>query len=290
MKVLLTIGEFSRMTHLSVKALRHYHDVGLLEPADIDTSSGYRRYAATQVPTAQLIRRFRDLEMPLEDVRSVLAAPDTAARNAAIAAHLERMEYRLEQTRATVASLRALLQESMSHSAVVYRTVDSTSALAIREEVSFNDCDVWLAAAFNELYEVAAATPVDVAGPAGALYAQEFFEAEIGEVVAFVPVSRVDEGASRGRVRPLHLPSVELAVMTHYGAFADIDRTYGALGTIVAEHGIGIDGPIREHYLITNAETDDVGQHRTEVCWPISMSRGGAANRLRRSRTSEEQS
>jgi len=72
MTVLLTIGEFSRMTHLSVKALRHYHDVGLLEPANIDNSSGYRLYAATQVPTAQLIRRFRDLEMPLEDVRSVL--------------------------------------------------------------------------------------------------------------------------------------------------------------------------------------------------------------------------
>ena len=80
MTVLLTIGEFSRMTHLSVKALRHYHDVGLLEPADIDNSSGYRLYAATQVPTAQLIRRFRDLEMPLDDVRSVLAAPDAASR------------------------------------------------------------------------------------------------------------------------------------------------------------------------------------------------------------------
>ena len=74
MKVLLTIGEFSRMTHLSVKALRHYHDVGLLEPADVDNSSGYRIYAATQVPTAQLIRRFRDLEMPLDDVRSALVA------------------------------------------------------------------------------------------------------------------------------------------------------------------------------------------------------------------------
>ena len=46
---LLTIGEFSRMTHLSVKALRHYHDVGILEPAAIDPYSGYRSYAADQV-------------------------------------------------------------------------------------------------------------------------------------------------------------------------------------------------------------------------------------------------
>ena len=40
MSVLLTIGEFSRMTHLSVKALRHYDDVGPAEPAQVDSSSG----------------------------------------------------------------------------------------------------------------------------------------------------------------------------------------------------------------------------------------------------------
>lgn len=43
MSTLITIGDFSRMTHLSVKALRHYHDVGLLEPVEVDPSSGYRR-------------------------------------------------------------------------------------------------------------------------------------------------------------------------------------------------------------------------------------------------------
>lgn len=75
MTVRLTIGEFSKMTYLSVKALRHYHDVGLLEPTEVDPSSGYRRYGAEQIGTAQAIRRFRDLDMPLEQVRAVLHAP-----------------------------------------------------------------------------------------------------------------------------------------------------------------------------------------------------------------------
>ena len=88
MSVLLTIGEFSRMTHLSVKALRHYDDVGLLSPAQVDGSSGYRLYATGQVPTAQVIRRFRDLDMPLEEIRTVLNAADVAARDQAIVAHL----------------------------------------------------------------------------------------------------------------------------------------------------------------------------------------------------------
>ena len=72
----LAIGDFSRATHLSVKMLRHYHEIGLLEPADVDPDTGYRRYATAQIGTAQVIRRFRDLDMPLEEIHAVLTAPD----------------------------------------------------------------------------------------------------------------------------------------------------------------------------------------------------------------------
>src|SRR6266480_2638630 len=106
MATLLTIGDFSRMTHLSVKALRHYHDVGVLEPAAVDPFTGYRSYDTTQVPAAQVIRRLRDLRMPLDEIRTVIGASDVETRNLRIAAHLERMEQQLEQTKAAVASLR----------------------------------------------------------------------------------------------------------------------------------------------------------------------------------------
>src|SRR6202050_1937831 len=53
----VTIGDFSRMTHLSVKTLRHYHSVGLLEPADVDPGNGYRYYGVEQIPHAQVIPR-----------------------------------------------------------------------------------------------------------------------------------------------------------------------------------------------------------------------------------------
>ncbi len=51
----------------------------------------------------------------------------------------------------------------------------------------------------------------------------------------------------------------------------DIDRTYGALGTAVAERAIGVDGPIREYYVVGFTDTDDERQHRTEVCWPVFL-------------------
>ena len=86
------MGDFSRATHLSVKTPRHYHQAGLLEPAAVNPDTGYRYYSAGQIPAAQVIRRLRDLEMPVADVKAVLAAPDARARNALIAAHLDRLE------------------------------------------------------------------------------------------------------------------------------------------------------------------------------------------------------
>ena len=137
MTVRLTIGEFSKMTYLSVKALRHYHDVGLLEPADIDPASGYRHYSADQVPTAQAIRRFRDLDMPIEQVRVVLQAPDLATRNRAILDHLEAMQEQLERTQHTVASLHALLTTPSAPKPITYRTLAATPALAVRGQGRF---------------------------------------------------------------------------------------------------------------------------------------------------------
>src|ERR1700743_1723321 len=91
MAATLTVGEFSRMTHLSVKTLRYYHQVGLLEPAEVNPHTGYRYYTTAQIPTVQVIRRLRDLEMPVPEVKAVLAAPDAERRNERIAAHLDRL-------------------------------------------------------------------------------------------------------------------------------------------------------------------------------------------------------
>jgi DNA-binding transcriptional MerR regulator len=77
----LSIGEFSRASHLTIKTLRHYHEIGLLQPADVDQQTSYRRYSPAQIATAQVIRRFRDLDMPLDEIQAVLTAPDLRGSN-----------------------------------------------------------------------------------------------------------------------------------------------------------------------------------------------------------------
>ena len=264
----LAIGDFSRMTHLSVKALRHYHQVGLLEPAEVDPVTGYRYYVTRQVPTAQVIRRFRELDMPVEQVGAVLATEDPAERNRLILAHLDRMQEQLAQTRSAVESLRALLERPDPPPVPVrHRTVPDTTVLAITETVDLADLGPWWLSAFNELHDAVRTHGIVPDGPYGALFATALFADERGEIVAFVPVA--EPPAAAGRARGLLLPGVELAVSTHHGSHAEADRTYGALGTYVAEHALGVEGPVRESYLVDRFDTPDADRWRTEIGWPV---------------------
>ncbi len=272
MATLLTIGEFSRMTHLSVKALRHYHDVGVLEPAAIDPFTGYRSYDASQVTSAQVIRRLRDLGMSLDSIRTVVGASDLETRNREIAAHLERMELQLEQTQAAVSGLRALLAGPAVRPAIEVRTIPAVTAFAVRQVVEAADLVEWGSGAFGALSDALSAMGATATGPFGALFPGDFFEQERSEITAFAPVeAAVSRPPAAGGVRLTGIPGVEVAVATHDGAFDDIDRTYGALGTVVAERAIGVDGPIREYYLVSSLDTDDERRHRTEVCWPVFL-------------------
>ena len=134
----LAIGDFSRATHLSVKTLRHYHRLGLLIPAEIDQYSSYRRYTTEQIPTAQVVRRFRDSDMPLEQIGAVLQAPDVHARNELIAAHLARLEQDLLETQEAVSSLRHMLRGPSPATPMEHRSEPALQTAAISETVSLD--------------------------------------------------------------------------------------------------------------------------------------------------------
>jgi DNA-binding transcriptional MerR regulator len=267
MKEGLSVGDFSRVTHLSVKTLRHYHQVGLLEPAEVDPGNGYRYYAPGQIPTAQVIRRLRDLEMPVAEVKAVLNAPDTAARNALITTHLNRLETELAQTRAAVDSLRNLLQRPAVARSVKHRTVPATPAAGIRQVVDRDDVLAWWQGALGELHATVHAQRLHRAGPSGGLYGSELFQIDRGEAIVFIPV----DGSVRaiGRVEPFLVPAAELAVITHHGSLADVDLTYADLGSYATTHEISVDGPLRETYLRDAHDTPDETRWETEIGWPV---------------------
>jgi DNA-binding transcriptional MerR regulator len=97
---LLPIGRFARLTGLSVGALRHYDELDLLRPATVDPFTGYRRYRPSQLDDARIVARLRELEVPLDEIRAVLAEDDPAERARRLTAHRARVEartYRLQR-------------------------------------------------------------------------------------------------------------------------------------------------------------------------------------------------
>ena len=267
MKGTVSIGDFSKMTHLSVKTLRHYHDVGLLVPAETDKMTGYRYYAKSQVPIAQVIRRFRSLDMPVEEVRAIVTTSDPEARSKLIAAHLDRLEKQMAETGAAVAALRALLEQPEASIAVEQRAVGKVTTLAIAERIQVKEVTAWMTAAYAELYDALRSQSSKAAGSSGALWSTELFTEGDGDATVFVPVT--GEVRPAGRARPLVVPAAELAIAVHNGDHTDVARTYGALGTYVAEHEVGVEGPVREYYLVDRFNTPDASLWRTEIAWPI---------------------
>ena len=183
-------------------------------------------------------------------------------------AHLARLEEELAETQASVASLRELLQGPPAQPGRRVPTRPrKCSRAAISEVVGLEDLGPWFQGAIGELYATVAGQGIDVAGPPGAVIADEFFADERGEVTIFLPSA--DPVRPVGRVRPRLLPAVELATVVHPGAHLDIDRTYGSLATYVSEHALAVDGPIRERYLVGRHDTADETAWRTEIGWPV---------------------
>ncbi|GLZ37236.1 MerR family transcriptional regulator [Actinokineospora sp. NBRC 105648] len=245
----IAIGEFAKMTHLTVKALRHYHRLGLLEPDHVDPRTGLRAYSAHQVRPARTIRRLRELDMPLADIKALLGAPHPADRDRVLLTHLDRLQDELDRTSLAVAGLRRLLEDPAPDTTVRYRSVPDTPAVGLTRRIPRTDVGAFCAEAFAVL--------PTAGGPLGSLFTEELFTEGTGEVTVFRPTDPA--------TATLLVPAADLATAVHHGRYEDLDETYGPLGAHVATLGLGAPGPLREHYLDLDPAT-----RRTEVCWPLT--------------------
>ncbi|MGY6500716.1 MAG: MerR family transcriptional regulator [Acidimicrobiales bacterium] len=269
---LLPIGMFSRAALMSVKQLRSYHEMGLLVPADVDPSSGYRLYSIDQLADAAVIARLRSLDLPLAQVREVLVARDPEHTRAVLEAHRATMQARLDDTARIVAEL----QDGATPEAatpVHVTTAKGSATFAVRTEIAESAFAGWLGEAFALLASAVEQAGAIVTGAAGALYPPEIDD-ERQKVEAFVPVSDplphlpvelVDRG-----VVVSEIPTEQCAVLVHSGSYDEIGTTYRVLGAWVARHAAHAGSPVRETYLVGPHNATDPTTFRTEISWPIA--------------------
>jgi DNA-binding transcriptional MerR regulator len=109
MESLMSIGRFARLTGLTVKALRHYDELGLLRPAAVDPETGYRSYSSAQLGRAEAIRLLRRLEVPLDDVATIVATDDPAAVRRVLLDHQRRTALRSAELNLVLQGLQPLI-------------------------------------------------------------------------------------------------------------------------------------------------------------------------------------
>lgn len=110
---LLTIGRFARLALVSVHTLRHYDEVGLLTPAEVDPVSGYRRYRRAQIRDARLIQALRGVDLPIEDVRRVLEAGTDDSIQLTLETHRHKLERQRRHVDARIAQLDQFLEDGI---------------------------------------------------------------------------------------------------------------------------------------------------------------------------------
>lgn len=101
---MLKIGEFSKLTQVSVRMLRHYDEIGLLKPAEIDCFTDYRYYKEEQLPAMCRIKALKDMGFSLADIVRIMQLDGNSAaldaffevRRAELCAALAETEYRLK--------------------------------------------------------------------------------------------------------------------------------------------------------------------------------------------------
>jgi DNA-binding transcriptional MerR regulator/effector-binding domain-containing protein len=272
MQNLLSIGVFSDSSHLSVKTLRRYHELGLLVPAAVDERSGYRGYAVAQLTDAQIIRRLRELDVPLDDVATILHERDPVVTARVLGEHRGRMKQRLDETERIVNDLQEILDEPHHlHRVLVHeRRQRAEPLVSMAHRGPVTELPTFLGHAYARLEaHVRRAGRVPV-GPRGAWYGDgEGIDHDDLSVVAWVTTDGPLRGDTGAGIAAGELPASALAVALHVGPYDDMTDTYGSIGVWVAEHGRRVLGPLQELYLVGPDTAPDPSTWRTEVGWPV---------------------
>ena len=147
---LMTIGRFAQISGLSAHTLRHYDDVGLLTPAEIDSASGYRRYRRSQMREARIIKALRWLDLPIEEIKVAIGDSSGEAVRLVLTTHRRRLERQPRALAARVADVDHYLEKGLPMSSV-------TGARPVQLKINVDDADAAVAfyqKAFGFHYDV----------------------------------------------------------------------------------------------------------------------------------------
>lgn len=246
---LVPIGRFSKMTRLSVKALRMYDESGLLPPAYVDPSSGYRYYELAQANRAEAVRILRSVDMPLDEILAILATDDPELVHKALLVHRERLAGRLAAQERMLTYLESLIQRKegiMPYEVEISEeTPQQVAAVKIHTNLSRIANDI--GAGFGSLMQAISGEGVSPSGAPLIVYHNVIDQETEGDIEIYIPVD--GEFCSDSDAYGRELEGGTMATTVHRGPYEEIAPAYHTLTGWISEHGHEIAGPPRETYL-----------------------------------------
>jgi DNA-binding transcriptional MerR regulator/effector-binding domain-containing protein len=242
-----SIGEFSKITGMTVKTLRFYQEQGLLTPSAVDPRTGYRCYGAEKIEVARIIGELRTLDFPLAEITEILRADQAGA---SLLEHLERQQQAIAQKLANYKQINAALgriieQERQARTAmadasfdVEEKTIEPTLVAGIRMRGRYSDCGK----AFGR---IARRFGRHLCGKPIMLHYDSEYKENDADFEACMPVRM---GADVDGIAVRQLAGGRCVTLMHRGPYDELGRSYAKVLDYMKTHGLAIDLPTREIY------------------------------------------
>jgi effector-binding domain-containing protein len=252
------IGDFSRLSRVSVRALRLYDQMELLKPVHVDPCTGYRYYSAEQLSCLNQIVAFKDLGFSLEQIIELLndKIPSVQIRGMLRLKQAE-VHQLIEGEQTRLRRIEARLQQIEQSDASIYNVVlkqaEAQRVAAIRDVLPMCSDIKHLHA---ELADELRHQHVDIVGFPQTLWHDAEYRLDHVDAEVIVPVNQLFP--ERGRVKSYILPEVkQMACVIHQGSHHTLVQAFNALLQWIETNNYQVAGSNREIYLqpkITDAD------------------------------------
>lgn len=270
---MIRIGDFSKLSQVSIKALRYYDEMGLLKPISIDRETGYRYYSVSQLSRLNRILALKDLGFSLQQIGQVLnegVSPEQLhgmlrLKRAELQQHIADEQERLARIEARLKTID--MEDMMPDYDVVLKQVDAQLVAGVRDKLaSYPE----VGRLFNEVYGHLVRFGINGPSQIGvAIWHDEGHKDSgiDGEAAVYLKAPVPEDE----RVRVYELPGALMASVIHKGAFNKFNLAYEALLRWVEANGYRIAGPNREIYLECSAPIrQDDDSYVTELQLPVA--------------------
>lgn len=268
------IGEFAKLSGVTVKTLRHYDSLGLLKPTRVDEETGYRYYSPEQLLTIRRIEGFKEQGLTLEMMRPLLAGPDSSARaERTLLMKRQELELQIRDAQRQIAEIDERLLGIERHSLVheegkfSFRSVEPVLVASIRESLPKDQLCLLL----DELKRYVRSLGEESDSELTIVWhSKANGEEEPSDIEVAVPVSRWIPSSRKVTVHPM--PGLEEAAsyIHRCDPYTHLCTGTEALHTWMANQGYRPveKQPVREIYL--TADKDIYGRQRmAELIVPV---------------------